>query len=835
MDTLMATVSALSVHGITTDISDSVRELSYTTNVSDMVFRKKGIANTRAGFRDFIDTNGDINSMFSFRGYIFVHQKNGDLIRINPDDETQEQVVINSNIINEDKLSPVYIDNSCYFTANDGLYKIDDPLQSAYRAGVDNHPLIEAINYEEDTTQLQSLSRSNTYRVRVVITRRDRNNRTIYSRPSNSVLTVPLEDSDENFELAVRVNTGLTQDQIDGGNYSVQIYRSIDISNQRVPSDELFLTGEQVVTTPTQVINENRSTPGQPLYTNSSTGSILRRNIRIPSGRAIREHNNRMFIASPKYRASVSLTVTSGLSINNRLELRTTANGVSHTQTITASADETDQTDPNIIPADGTNLETANDISQIINTIDGLESYVIGAPNELNPVLVIECQEYHEENSITVNTTQPNLFLENIPPTEENYFNTATDREFTNRILISQHELPEDFTEFDYVEIGDDDPIVGIEVINNSLFIFKENSIYSTTALNITTQTTFRVIDTDARLISKNAIVKLRNAIYVGTKRGILVISPNTARTYLTDQLYNEITQDLEQATTLSSMSKSAINDEIYFSLNYNTQTPSNTHLVYNVRNREFSRWIIDATDILEVGNRLFIANGSIVRVQRGQQDTNRYSDRTTTLETDQIRFIDKTNDNYIFGTDDDDLVLDVGDNVNITTSADTRQDEFVITEVIEQQGESPSRRIVTTAVTDYSTDTVEIAQDDVVTIEKPVNSIMYFRNVALGEPHTSKEGISLNINLEGDINSFFDVGFGINTAPDFISSTVKNVIGSGIRLTASAISSAYLLFPTQRKNFKNVSFLFTNKSSTDGLNISGLEVEFNRTSSHRN
>lgn len=215
-----------------------------------------------------------------------------------------------------------------------------------------------------------------------------------------------------------------------------------------------------------------------------------------------------------------------------------------------------------------------------------------------------------------------------------------------NRLYFSKTGLPESVPLLNYIEIGaKDKEISRIIALRDNLFALKEDGIYIVTGSS-SPNFGSRLLDSSVKIIAPDSAVVLNNRIYCLTDEGVVAITEAGAEVLsrpIEDRILAVTNPSVDFRYKTFGVSYDSDRAYILFLPTDSDSTVADQAYRYNSITGTWTRWTKDATCgiVLEVGDKLYIGDGSRAFVDEERKNRNRtdYSDRDfeKVIQTDGV------------------------------------------------------------------------------------------------------------------------------------------------------------------------------------------------------
>lgn len=307
------------------------------------------------------------------------------------------------------------------------------------------------------------------------------------------------------------------------GNF-IRVYRSNNSATASIaPGDELFLTYESPFLTSTNISNGYLSisdlTPeallGVPLYTNANVEGLAQSNYQPPLCEDMAYWQNRMWYAN-----------TTGLQALDFAMLGVgSPNGVQAGDTLTIAGTTYTADGDFVVITSGdpaTNIElTARNLVEAININAQVAIWAYyassesDAPGKIRVVARALTQSAFDVFASRAASWSPQFSVN----AGAAYVVSSDPNRLPSGLVYSKLEQPEAVPPPNYLEIeSPNEPILRIMPLNYRLLVFKTDGIYSVTGIDQQSKLS------EARLIARDSVAKLGNALYALCDQGILRI-----------------------------------------------------------------------------------------------------------------------------------------------------------------------------------------------------------------------------------------------------------------------------------------------------------------------
>ena len=266
------------------------------------------------------------------------------------------------------------------------------------------------------------------------------------------------------------------------------------------------------------------------------------------------------------------------------------------------------------------------------NPNEQVNAYFLFDPNGLGGRFQLEAKVL-DETPFVVNGTSPEI-PEIFNPALSNV--TSTNERRANRLYYSKVSQPDAVPLVNFIDIGPrDEAILRIVALRDSMFIFKEKSIYRLAGDN---PNNFLVVihDNSAALITSDALSVLNNSIYALTTQGISQIS-DTGMTVVSRPIEDKITKITAprfRSKLHTIFAASYEQDRAFFLWIPKLETEDYATECYrlNVFTNTWTSWDVNATATIVVTaeNVLYKAAGDVPIIEKERKQLNRtdYADR---------------------------------------------------------------------------------------------------------------------------------------------------------------------------------------------------------------
>jgi hypothetical protein len=276
---------------------------------------------------------------------------------------------------------------------------------------------------------------------------------------------------------------------------------------------------------------------------------------------------------------------------------------------------------------------TANSLAKLINknTSEIIYAYYLYDANGLPGKILLE----------TKNITDGQFFVKGDQDDVKESFNPAlnassSDERRPNRIYYSKVQQPDAVPIVNYIDIGPrDEAILRIVALRESMFIFKEKSIYRLSG-DAPSNFFIQLHDNSAALVTPDALTVLNNSIYALTTQGVSQITVN-GLSVLSRPIEDKITKILAPRfkSILHTVFAASYEQDRAFFLwvpKLEDDTYAKECYRYNVFTNTWTSWNVNARAAIvhPVENRLYKSSGDINEIERERKDLLRkdYADR---------------------------------------------------------------------------------------------------------------------------------------------------------------------------------------------------------------
>lgn len=417
------------------------------------------------------------------------------------------------------KLKTVLANSNLYFTTDEGVKKMDvytsTPTFIGAPQGLDGEAsLTGSSGFMADDTQVA---------YRIVWGYRDNNNNLILGAPSQRITIANSAGASRDVSLTFTIPSGVTV------SWFYQVYRSnLSASAATEASDELGLVYEAnpisgEISSKSVTITDNTPTSlrGADLYSNESQEGILQSNHQPPLSRDVASFKGYLFFANTTSRNRLYLDLVSASTLANDDVL--TIAGV----TYTAKATENVSSRHFLLATGGTPAQniadTALSLVKVINQNSSnttVYAYYLSGSDDLPGKIVIEERNVGGSSFTASASANGEAFSPSLETTQ-----TSTNERMKNGLFWSKYQEPEAVPILNFRKVGsDDDEILRITPLRDSLFIFKESGIYR---LSGESESSFYVdlFDSSTRLLASESVGVLNNQIWCFTDQGIVAVS----------------------------------------------------------------------------------------------------------------------------------------------------------------------------------------------------------------------------------------------------------------------------------------------------------------------
>jgi len=605
----------LKVKGLITNpnnLNDNVIDgaLSYADNV---VINKDNIVESRRGFgkyNEYLDlgsSNGFINSIYSYQNKLVVCH-NSYLSRDNGDGTW---VRYNGTFTSPSnfKMRSVEENQNFYITTNTGVKKLDDVTSQFYDAGV--IPSLDGFGSATGSTGWFNDSTAVAYRM--VWTRKDKNENLVIGAPSSRLIVANVSGNSANVKLTFLIPTEITTD------YNYQIYRSpmTELVTDE-PVDELQLvlegttsSGEILAGEFSVLDNVSDTLKGSFLYTSPSQEGIINANYEPPLCKDMCLFKNHVFYANTETKHTFNLnllgTGSDGFNTGDTLTVASIVfTGASAEDVATGKFKVYNTGSP------ASDIEnTALSMVRVINkyaTNTFVYAYYMSGYDDLPGKIMFQARSLGA-SAYYLTSSKGSAFSPTLPVSGTTQASTNDSK--VNRVYISKDSQPESVPLLNYLDVGSaNKAILRILDLRDSIFVFKEDSIWKITGTNISNfQQTLH--DSTTKLIAPDSAVQFNNTVFCMSLQGVISVSESGVAVVSRniEQELLELIQMPAFETTTFGVSYESERSYILFCINTQSHSYPHQAYVYNSFTNTWTRWTYEATSGLvnPVNDKLYL------------------------------------------------------------------------------------------------------------------------------------------------------------------------------------------------------------------------------------
>lgn len=557
------------------------------------VITKQGVIESRRGFTNYSESivGSDLQALFEFKDTKLAHSGS----RLYSDDGNGTWTERASGISSPDsehKINGIQANNNFYFTSSDGIKKLESVSGGVRQAGVP-----KAL----DGTASLTLSGATWFpfqtnvAYRAVLGYKDTNNNLLLSAPSQRLVVSNTDLSLDAFvTLDFNLPIGLNTD------FFIQIYRSTVTNGiNDEPNDELKLAVEQALTS-TDIANRKvtiidktiETLLGVALYTNQSQEGLINQNDPPPFAKDICQYKNFTLYANTKSIGRVTFTFlgigSTGFDVGDTV----TIGGITYTgHTSNDSSLGRFKIETSGTPA--SNIQ--NTVLNFVNIVNSHSlntthyAFYSSSVDDLPGKVTVETRTVGTP-ALTITSSKGGVFQ----PTLTSPGIQTDDDESPNRIYISKPGQAESVPAYQFLPIGSRNfPIERIIALRDSVFIFKQDGIYSFQGENFSS---FRatLFDNSTRLKGLQTAITFNNLIYAFSDQGVISISDSGL-----EVISGNTEQELIKLLANNNINKAfgvgydSERSYILFVPEHSSDTYCNLAYVYNLFTDSFTKWRI--------------------------------------------------------------------------------------------------------------------------------------------------------------------------------------------------------------------------------------------------
>lgn len=585
-----------------------------------------------------------------------------------------------SQIENNIRLKYLEANGNFYFTTSEGIKKISALSSSEFSTASGYiYPAGGLKGLDISVTATGSLSwlqPKHQVAYRIVWGTKDKNNNLILGSPSARYVLTNSSASDHcDATITIQVPEGANT------NYFIQVYRTAQVDTSAlteladISGDEMNLVDERPydgTSSPVIIVDETPEEfrdQGAYLYTNPISGQgTLQANERPPIAVDISYFRNSVLYANTK---------TSHRYITNLLA----ADGLAGYSLFIGNASDPQQyrfiTGPSVLTSYGADVQITNSGSISID-IDGTALELVKMINR-NPNSMVNAYYQTTDESLpglfqlegkiqsdvafyvgVDNAAIKNLFNPEMPVVTLATITTSTEKsdneEAPNRVYYSKLDQPEAVPVVNYVDIGPKDKkILRIIALRDSLFVLKEDGIYTITGSTATgaVSPTFsvRLLDNSVEILSADSCEILNNTIYALSSQGIVSITETGVEVIsrAIENLIRDLTKfNINYKALCFGITSNIDRAYLLWCPQKAGDTSATQVLRYNTFTRTWTRWVISSTCgiIKSDDNKIYIGRSdtNMMRQERRNLDRTDFSDdqaEVAMLSTNAIQGLD--------------------------------------------------------------------------------------------------------------------------------------------------------------------------------------------------
>lgn len=619
---------------------------------------RRGLDILPTGFTDLTDRAG---KLWQFQDYLFAHH--GPLG--SPDTISYTDVsVIDDGYSNtwtalsgsystpedRNKIQTVLANQSCFFTTDEGVYKLDGYGNTPSLAGA-----YKGLDVEAATTGSSGFLDDGygvAYRITWQLT--DANNIPITGAPSQRAEIENSAGGSRDITVTSTIPVGVTTDWV------YQIFRSAAVSSGVTPSDDLALVYEgqpdgtdisNGYISITDITPE--ATRGAALYTNSNQEGLANQNERPPKATDIAFFKSCVFYSNTTSKNRITVTL---LSIGS-------PNGLVSDDTVTIagqvytgkSAESIGSKQFKVFTGGSASQnirDTANSLIKCINrnSSSSVYGYYLSGVDDTPGKIMLEERGIGGASFTFTSSRTSSWNPPSLPQTSSN------DR-FPNGLFWSKPNQPEAVPLVNFAQVGAKDyKILRIVPLKDALLIFKEEEgLYK--LYGEYPQFTIEKLDSSAKLISVESPDVLNNRVFCLTDIGICAVSDDVAITSRPiEQTLLELLGADDEGVRNNSWGMSYESNRKYY---FFTQTSSGDSFatqafVYDVFTMTWTRHILSKTTGVVIANQLYFADADSSYINK-ERKTFTYRD-----------YVDFGYDTSISAVSSSTITLDLIDDISI-------------------------------------------------------------------------------------------------------------------------------------------------------------------------
>lgn len=763
-------------NNLTPNIVDGA--LSYADNV---VVSKDNIAESRRGFdkyNEYLDLGnnaGTISNLYSYDSTIIAHHN--EILSRDTGLGTWVDYSGTFTSASQFKMRSVEENQNLYITTDIGVKKLDAIDSEFYNSGV----ISSLDGFGSSTGTTGWLADDSAVSYRMVWVRTDANDNLVIGAPSSRLIVSNVSGLSTNVELTFLIPGGITT------SYRYQIYRSAAVTPySSEPTDEmqLVLTG-----TPTQgeiddaefvvLDNISDSLKGVTLYTSPSQEGIINANYEPPLCRDICLFKNHTFFGNCETKYTYFLTLlgtgTDGLDVGDTITIAGTL--------YTAAAAE-DSSIGNFKLFDtaspAKDIEnTAISLIRVINkyaTNTLVYAYYQSGFEDLPGKLRLQARELGQA-VFYVLSSKANCWTPSLPVSGTT--EAATNDAKLNRVFISKDHQPEAVPLLNYIDVGSANKAI-LRIINlrDSVFVFKEDSIYKITGENIGN---FRATlhDSTTKILAPDSAVSFNNTVFCMSLQGVISVS-ESGIAVVSRNIEQELLQLIQNTNfdhTTFGISYESERSYILFVINTQANDFPNQAYVFNSFTQSWVRWTLTATCgfVNPVDDKLYLGKKEI-----GYSQYWVYKERKTFTVND---FVDDS-----FGISILAVAFDADGNTVISVN---RTDDCLIDYwIVQTDSIDQSTSIGKILSINYDNDTITVSVTssreftsyigDIDLIYKPIVCRVKYVMQTAGNPGVLKQFQEATFFFRNDTAAEIKIGYETSLRPGY-SSTASRIYNIGL------------------------------------------------------
>lgn len=435
------------------------------------------------------------------------------------------------------RMKGIEVNGNFYFTTSDGVKKLSAASSSSLAtADIINAGGVKALNITGDLNAAAGgfLAPNEKVGYRVVWGYNDDNENLILGTPSSRFVIENTSGSNKDIDLTFPIPDEIVNSPLQD-RFFYQVYRTALFTTSD-PDEEYFLVFEDFPTFPGTSVSLTDQQPddlragGALLYINAVSGEgIENANEKPPLAKDVALFNGYTFYANT---ATVQRLIITQLSGDSSLNTGTITfdDGVNTPQTYTFVLSSSSDTEVEYSSA-GTVAQQIDEATRnLVNAIntnpneDTVYAYYISGAEDLPGQILLE----HRDIAGTQFTVTTSGLSGKFDPNLESGV-TSSNEDRPNRIYYSKFQQPEAVPLINFIDVGPrDEEILRIVPLRDSLFIFKEESLYRLTGEVAPFQ--LAEFDSAARLLAPDSAQVLNNQIFCFTTQGVATVTDTSVQ-----------------------------------------------------------------------------------------------------------------------------------------------------------------------------------------------------------------------------------------------------------------------------------------------------------------